>query len=1123
MTIRRLALGAILFVLVIGAFGFFALPQIVKSTLIDTLSEALHRPVSVESISINPYTLSAQVAGLAIQERGPGETGGGETVAGFDSLFFNIELSSLFHGGPVISELKLVGPSFRIVRLADGRFNFSDLIDEFMAKPASDDPTPPFALNNIQISGGKIEFDDRVLGEKHLISELNIALPFVSSLPSATEIFVEPAFSASIDGSPLVIKGKSKPFANSRESELAFDLRDVHLGKYLDYAPMRLPVEVISGALDTDLKLSFGRHENHESALSLSGRVTIRDLMVKDTSGAPLLSWKRLEVLVDTLDPLRQKVVIDRVAVDSPEIHARVSRQGTINWVDFFSREAATREPSATEVKAKPAPVDWSLGEAKISGGIVRWLDESHGKPFNASVEGIDLDLKKLDGKSAIPAKFEVAWHLQAGEWAKVDAVSIKGGRLDLARREVAIEQLTARAAKLLLRRAASGGIEFVEPPALRIVKASQKDSSQPWKLTVAKYRADDVGIRFEDHAVSPAVTHTIEAMSVEADNLSTEPGQTARVSTRFRLNRTADVEVGGSVKVSPLETDLKVAIKSLELLPLQPYFTERLNIEVTRGQLTLNGGVQLRQTRPGGSDADKLSGGFSGQVTLGDFYAVDKINSADFLKWKSLYLGHLDLRLNPNSVAIGEIALTDFFARVILSREGKLNLLQIVRQANAAPVAVVPAAVAAKAPELAAVAGDGKSVAPVPAVSNPLLPVNIGKITLQGGDIRFTDNFVKPNYSANLKKVGGTISGLSSAADSVASLELRGSYDNIAPLSIKARLNPLAASPFLDLEADIKGIELTSLSPYSGKYAGYAIEKGKLSLFVKYKIENHQLTAENRIFLDQLTFGDPVDSPDATKLPVTLAVALLRNRNGEIDINLPIAGSLDDPDFSVGGLVVKMIVNLLAKAVTAPFALLGSMFGGGEELSNIDFDFGQAVITPPAQPRLEKLAKALLDRPALRLEIEGRADPEVDAEGLKRDRLESKVRALKRGDLTKKGVENGALDGEPVEVSAKEYPSLLERVYRAEKFPKPRNLVGMVKGLPVEEMEKLILANSAVDEEDLRDLAERRGRGVRDWLVAHEVPGERLFILPVKVGKADGKSEQTEQAKGNRVLFSLK
>ncbi len=452
----------------------------------------------------------------------------------------------------------------------------------------------------------------------------------------------------------------------------------------------------------------------------------------------------------------------------------------------------------------------------------------------------------------------------------------------------------------------------------------------------------------------------------------------------------------------------------------------------------------------------------------------------------------------------------------MILSREGKLNLLQIVRQPDAAPVSVT-----ARAADQAVVAGDGKAVAPVGTTDQPLLPIKIGKITVQGGDIRFTDNFIKPNYSANLKRIGGSISGLSSAAGSVATLALRGSYDNIAPLGITAKLNPLAPSPYLDLEADIKGIEMTSLSPYSGKYAGYAIEKGKLSLFVKYKIESGQLTAENRIFLDQLTFGDPVDSPEATKLPVTLAVALLKNRSGEIDINLPISGSLNDPEFSVGGLVVKVIVNLLMKAVTSPFALLGSVLGGGEELSNVEFDFGQAVITPASQPRLEKLAKALLDRPALRLEIEGRADPESDPEGLKRDRLATKVRALKREDLTKKGLESGSTDA--VELGANEYPALLERVYRAEKFPKPRNLVGMVKGLPVEEMEKLILANSPVDEEDLRDLADRRAKVVRDWLLAHQVPGERLFMLPVKLAKSEGKADSAEQAKGSRVVFSLK
>jgi hypothetical protein len=291
----------------------------------------------------------------------------------------------------------------------------------------------------------------------------------------------------------------------------------------------------------------------------------------------------------------------------------------------------------------------------------------------------------------------------------------------------------------------------------------------------------------------------------------------------------------------------------------------------------------------------------------------------------------------------------------------------------------------------------------------------------------------------------------------------------------------------------------MTSLSPYSAKYAGYAIEKGKMSLFVKYKIENRQLVAENRVFLDQLTFGEAVDSPDATKLPVTLAVALLKNLQGEIDINLPMAGSLDDPEFSVGGLVVKVIVNLLVKAVTSPFALLGSVFAGGEDLSQIEFDAGRAAITQPSQQRLENLAKALIDRPALRLEIEGHADSESDPEGLKRARLERKVRALKREEPADQESRRERLGGR-CRGQRERVPGLLEQVYRAEKFPKPRNLIGLVKGLPVEEMEKLILANSTVDEEDLRHLADRRAKAVLDWLVAHEVPSERLFLLPAKL-----------------------
>ncbi|MCM8596835.1 DUF748 domain-containing protein [Accumulibacter sp.] len=1097
-------------VLVIGVVGFLVLPPIVKSILLDRLSESLQRRVSIESISINPYALSLQVDGLSIDERG-----GGEKVAGFDQLYLNLEAMSLFRGGPVVSELRLAGPMVRVVRLPDGSFNFSDLLDAFVARPPSDDPVPAFSVNNIQISGGRLEFDDHRLGEKHRVDDLNVALPFVSSLPSEVDSFVEPAISLSIDGSPLAFKGRSRPFADSLDGELSLDLRDVQLGRYVGYLPFRLPIEVVSAGLDSELKLVFRRAPaGRPSTAHLSGRAALKDVVVRDAAGGPLLSLARLDVVVDEIDPLKRRLAIERVQVEAPEIHARVSREGVVDWIEFFSQRFAGGSGRGEAQGAEAAAVpEWSLGEIRVTRGSLHWLDESHGEPFNATVDDLDLTLQDLDARGASVATFAAAWRLRADPWVRAEAFAARDGRLDMARQQVTVGEVLASGARLLIRRTRDGAFDFVKPPSLKLVEASQKAASTPWKLTFARVHGENLELRFEDAAVSPAAVQVVRGATIDAENLTTEPGQTARLSARFALNAKGQVEAGGTIGLFPLEADLSLDARSLELLPLQPYFTEKVNIDVTRGQVSLNGALKLREAK---DSTGELSGGFSGQVTIGDFYAVDKLNSADFLKWKSLFLGKLDLRVNPALVSIGEVALSDFFARVIISRDGKLNLLQIVRQpgSTASPEP-------AKAVAPVAVSGEGRAQAPVAAGSRLPVPVNVGKIVLQGGNILFSDNFVKPNYSANLRKVGGTVSGLSSTMGSLATVDLRGSYDNTAPVTIAGQINPLSEKPYLNLQAEVRGIEMTSLSPYSGKYAGYAIEKGKLSLFVRYRIEDNQLTAENRVFLDQLTFGNPVDSPDATKLPVTLAVALLKNSRGEIDINLPISGSLDDPEFSVGGLIVRVIVNLLVKAASAPFALLGSIFGGGEELSNVEFEVGQATLTDTARQRLETLAKALADRPALRLEIEGRADSELDPEGLRRSRLEHRVRAMKREDLTRQGVESGS--AESVEVGAKEYPVLLERVYRAEKFPKPRNFVGMVRSLPVDEMEKLILANTQVDEEDLRDLAERRARAVVDWLGAHDLPAERIFLLPARVVTPDAAKESPGTSGESRVALSLK
>jgi hypothetical protein len=338
--------------------------------------------------------------------------------------------------------------------------------------------------------------------------------------------------------------------------------------------------------------------------------------------------------------------------------------------------------------------------------------------------------------------------------------------------------------------------------------------------------------------------------------------------------------------------------------------------------------------------------------------------------------------------------------------------------------------------------------------------------------------------------------------------------------VEITGKVNPLVDNLFLDIKASVRDIELGPFTPYSGKYVGYAIEKGKMAFAVEYKVENRKLAAQNKLVLNQLTFGEKVESPDAIQLPVLLAVALLKDRNGVIDVNLPISGSLDDPKFSVGGIVWRVIVNLLEKAVTAPFALIGSLLGGGagEELSYVEFDAGRATLTGASQDKLAKLQTALIERPGLRLDISGRYDPQTDREGLRRYRFEQQVKAQKLKEQVKKGEAVKSVD--EVQIDPAEYEKYLERAYKAAKFPKPRNVLGFTKDLPKEEMEKLMLTNTQITDGDLLELANQRGQAAKDAITRdNKVELERVFLLAPRPAEA----KDDAKGKASRVDFALK
>ena len=368
----------------------------------------------------------------------------------------------------------------------------------------------------------------------------------------------------------------------------------------------------------------------------------------------------------------------------------------------------------------------------------------------------------------------------------------------------------------------------------------------------------------------------------------------------------------------------------------------------------------------------------------------------------------------------------------------------------------------------------------------------------------------MRPNYSAALTELNGQIGRLASNTREMATIDLRGRAEGTALLEIRGQLNPLARPLALDIQAKASDLELAPLSPYAGKYAGYAIERGKLSMDVAYKIDaDGKLDARNQVVLNQLTFGDKIESKDATKLPVRLAVALLKDRNGVIDVNLPISGSINDPQFSVGGLIFKVIVNLLTKALTAPFALLAG--SGRDDISVVEFEPGTSVVTAKGTTAIEQVAKALTDRPALKMTVTGAADPVSEREALQRAAIDARLRSEARRDGLRSGAPTAAASAAsaapvatPAPLDPAERDRLLEQVYKNTDLPdKPRNALGFARSIPASEMEALLKSRVVVTSDSARDLALQRGIAVRDALIAKGLGNERLFLAAPKVRAA--------------------
>ena len=1017
----RISIGVLVITVVLfGLLGYFWLPGYAKNKLETVLSETVHRPVSVQSIDIQPYTLEVTVRGFRVGEK-TDSADSDKVLFSVDELYVNLSAASITHLAPVASSIIVKAPMLRLVREGENRFNITDLIEE-SSEPLEDVKETSvlgrtmFSVSNVVIEDGRFEFVDQFKKSHQKVSEINLGIPFISSFESHLKTWIEPYFSAKVNGAPFALNGKLRPFSGKREATLELKLNNIDLTHIDEYSPIPLGISLLSGYFDSDLQLTFTQETGESSSIVLSGHASLRKFEIENRiMEAPYnVKFDQLDVMLNEID----------LSGQTPAQLALVLAGAMLMQPDKTEPILSLPKLSVNKIVVDPTQKNVALGVVK--------LDQ-----FKASIR------RETDGQLNLVHHFTPLPDEQASTLERRSAVAKAG---------------------------------------------------EPWAVSIDKLKLADAALHFEDLTLTKVAPMVVDPLNLTIDNIDLDGADPLKLALQATVNQRGNFETNGSLVWAPLAFDFDIDAKDIDLVSLQGWAGDQLNALLTRGEVSFQGKVM--------ADGEPLKLVLSGKSGFSNFNFFDKASATDLLRWRRFDVGGIKFVNEPFRVDIDSVAIADFFANVTISPKGEIILKNIVREDNGTE-------------EVTSAQSTPTTTAPVKSQAGKVTPIHIGRVVLKGGNINFHDQFIKPNYQANLTGIAGRVGPLKPGKHG--EVNIRGAVDKSAPLEIKGKVDPFGSELFLDIDAKATGIDLPTFSPYSGKYVGYVIEKGKLSVDIHYHIEKGELKAENNIFLDQFTLGEKIESPDALDLPITLAIALLKNQRGEIDINLPISGSLNDPEFSMGGIIVKVFVNLLTKAITAPFALLGSLVGDGEELSEIDFLPGYGRVEPEAEKRLQALSKALTDRPALQLEITGYADPENDHDGLKRAILERKVKAQKLSEGVEKGEAGGSL--QDVNLEPEEYEKFLELAYEEEKFAKPKNVIGLTKDLPVPEMEQLMLANINAGEDELRKLALQRSKAARDWLVEKgSISIDRVFISEPRI-----ESEVDGEKLGSRAKFSIK
>nr|WP_310523305.1 DUF748 domain-containing protein [Polymorphobacter sp.] len=953
---RPLVLIPLVLLLLFGAAiigGYTLLPGVVRSQGEGWVDKNLPgKTLTMGDITFNPWKLQLDIKDIAIADAKAPQ----QPLVAIKDLNVDASIASLWKMSAQLDAVAVDTPVVDAILRSDGSINLAELV------PADDgSPVPEVWIGNLSVANGVINFTDarRANPQQKRLTPVTFNLKDFATRATGGGGFKFDA--ASDEGETFAWAGKLSmaPVASSG----SFRIGALQLATISRFAGDMLPVTMTGGAIDLAGQYGFAIPAAAKGApapaMAFDADVTtlaLRDAAITASTGDKI-GIRTLRVAPTKISLTDDALTIGDVAIDGISIARPSGERAAVTGVTL----ASTR-------------YTMSSGTADIGAAAV--------KGISITGKGKGAETVALAGLMVAPSQVLMTPHL-----AKIGMVTANGLRLG------------ARVAP----------DNSISVPGLypMVMPKSAPSAGPVWKTSLAGFALTDAAVRVAVDRAAPVKSTVLNLapMTAKIGALTSDLDAPLAVDFATGINGKSRFAMNGTASMKNATADLAIDLAGLPLADVAALAPPNA-VLIKTGTLAVKGRIQIANGKAGPAPD------FTGNMGISNLDLVQRSDGNDLLSWKQLDVTGIRYQSSPQKLAIARVTFDRPISRVSITREAKLNIATVAgvetpslgAEPDAAAVTQVAATTPVAPPAATKKAKTIKVMAPVSSGLNAagkLFPITIGEIAVKAGTIAFQDLSIEPNFSASIQGFNGAVTGLSTAPGSQARFNLKGYViDKYAPVTITGRANPFAYDANTDITAKFSNIELPVFNPYSGRFAGYAIAKGKLSTTLHYRIVNRGLNADHNIVIDQLTWGEATDSKEKVSLPLRLATSLLKDKNGVIDLDLPVEGTLDDPKFKIWPVVWQVVGNVLTKLITAPFALIGSLFGGGDNAQFVSFDPGSALVPPESDKSLKAIAKGLAEKPELNLDIPAGPGIREDAEAMTTKALETAVLAGKKAPL---------------------------------------------------------------------------------------------------------------------------